>query len=179
MLVPKGTPTAPTRFLLENDLFLNVSETPHQSLRSCSDSPQCGICIDELVDAYALPCGDVFCGKCISRWLQDSMTCPLDRQAVPAEVKDDVDHNSTAPSLQSSTTQNLVRIPPPLRLTTLENGDRVNISWPLERPNGPPFHSVINSTHEPESFWRQHRQLGRLRQESLRPQPQPGNIAVH
>lgn len=179
MLVPKGASTAPTQFWLENDLFLNVSETPHQPSRPRSDSPQCGICLDELVNAYALPCGDVFCEKCISRWLQDSLTCPLDRQPVPAEVKDDIDYNSTAPSLDSSTTRNPVSTSPPLHFVTLANGDRVNISWPLERPNGPPYHSVINSTNQPESFWSQLRQLGRLTQESRRPRLQPGHIAAH
>ena len=179
MLAAKNAPNIPTQPCLENELFIDVCDNTQQSTRPRSEAPQCGICLDELVNAYALPCGDVFCERCISRWLQDSMTCPLDRQPVPAEVKDDIDHNSTAPSLHSSATQGLVSVPPPIHFITLANGNRVNISWQLERPNGPPYHSVVNSTSQPESFWRQLRQLGRLTQEPRRPRPQPGHIAAH
>lgn len=97
MIIPRPKIDDPTRLVQQSEALHRVSLASHLSSNRPSDSPLCGICLDDLVNAYALPCGDVFCERCISRWLEDSMTCPLDRQTVPVEVKEDLDNSLASP----------------------------------------------------------------------------------
>lgn len=153
----------------------NVSSNPAQCENISSNPSGCGICLGELVNAYALPCGDVFCEHCISRWLKDSMTCPLDRQPVPAEVKEDIDSN-LAPPPPYTEVPNQGGLPLPTPLAPLADTYRPSISWPLERFHGVPCHTASGFLTDQQcgSFWRQMKELGRLSQERRQPMRQPG-----
>jgi|APSaa5957512493_1039668.scaffolds.fasta_scaffold134913_1 hypothetical protein len=37
---------------------------------------ECGICLEELDNFSALPCGHCFHSKCISQWISKNMSCP-------------------------------------------------------------------------------------------------------
>ena len=46
-------------------------------------SDNCTICYSEIEDPVLLPCcQNVFCGKCIIKWLETSKTCPMCRSVV-------------------------------------------------------------------------------------------------
>ena len=57
-----------------------------KSMGSCT----CGICLDEYTSRTSryvrkLPCGHVFCCKCVDRWVtQHSATCPTCREELPS-----------------------------------------------------------------------------------------------
>ena len=42
----------------------------------------CGICLGVLEGALETPCQHAFCGSCITKWLAQQNTCPLDKQQV-------------------------------------------------------------------------------------------------
>ncbi|KHN81499.1 RING finger and transmembrane domain-containing protein 2 [Toxocara canis] len=47
--------------------------------------PQCTICFSEVADPIKLPCGHVFCHRCIGTWLDNENTCPNCRAVVSFE----------------------------------------------------------------------------------------------
>ena len=159
----------------------SIPERSSSSITTPSNSPRCGICLDTLTDAYALPCGDVFCVDCIRRWLQDSPTCPSDRIPIAAEVMDDLRQHSSSSSVRKHSAPHVdgrLSIQSPPRLINQAGTYRHDISWPLDRPTRYMYHSEAETNGNPESFWGQLRQLGRLRQQSRQRVAQLGNVAA-
>lgn len=158
-----------------------IPETYSSSITTPSNSPRCGICLDTLTDAYALPCGDVFCIDCIRRWLQDSPICPLDRIPIAAEVMDDISQHSSSSSARKHPAPHVEgRISMHSRPHVINQTGtyRHDISSPLDRPTRCTYHSAADANGDPESFWGQLRQLGRLRQQSRQRVAQLGNVAA-
>lgn len=60
---------------------------------SQSDEVTCSICFEGIEHPLETPCHHVFCGTCITQWLVDHPTCPLDRRRVTVMDLRQLDHD--------------------------------------------------------------------------------------
>ncbi|EEF42175.1 E3 ubiquitin-protein ligase MBR2-like [Ricinus communis] len=79
-------PTAPKSRKLK---CVKMSETETTAYEGSKEgkSQICTVCLEELEDfAAAMPCGHLFHGACIHKWLENSHYCPLCRYEMPTKT---------------------------------------------------------------------------------------------
>lgn len=68
-------------YVRRGDLERGKFATPQEVAEA--GSPDCSICYERMVRPVLLPCEHMFCGECVTEWLEREHTCPLCRLEIP------------------------------------------------------------------------------------------------